>query len=280
MRTVPYKSALWAVARKMGLDPATNLLADQAATLTEYINEQVREGWEFYDWPELCPIEERAYRDAFDNAHAYVAGDQVYYATTGKYYEATQGTTGNLPTDTSYWTELTAIDKFISLDQTGQTPIGEVFNVYRRNPRLYRNAGELGKGLSENGIQLDLDAPATVWVYFRSRPPLFDSTPWDAATSYVAGDVCYQPDDGECYRCIQAHSNHEPPAASYWEKVDFPYVLAPYVKHAAYADALREDGQNDKADREDDKAEKKLMKEIDKIEMQQGQTQRYGVRTR
>lgn len=39
-------------------------------------------------------------------ATAYVVGDTVYYSTTGECYECIQAGTGNLPTDTAYWTKI------------------------------------------------------------------------------------------------------------------------------------------------------------------------------
>jgi hypothetical protein len=41
--------------------------------------------------------------NAYASGTAYTAGDVVYYATTGDYYTALQSTTGNLPTNASYW---------------------------------------------------------------------------------------------------------------------------------------------------------------------------------
>jgi hypothetical protein len=45
--------------------------------------------------------------DAYSGATAYVAGDQVYYSTTGDFYVAIASTTGNAPTDATKWTRLT-----------------------------------------------------------------------------------------------------------------------------------------------------------------------------
>jgi hypothetical protein len=38
---------------------------------------------------------------------AYAAGDQAYYETTGDYYKCILTSTGNLPTNTTYWERLT-----------------------------------------------------------------------------------------------------------------------------------------------------------------------------
>jgi hypothetical protein len=49
----------------------------------------------------------------------------------------------------------------------------------------------------------------------------------------------------------------------------FPYIFFEYVLHAAYADWLRSDGQNDKAAQADAQAEEYLQLEHDKLERQQ-----------
>lgn len=39
----------------------------------------------------------------YSSGTTYAAGDVAYYATTGDYYTALQSTTGNLPTNTTFW---------------------------------------------------------------------------------------------------------------------------------------------------------------------------------
>jgi len=45
--------------------------------------------------------------DAYNAGTAYVAGDQVYYSTTGDFYVNILGSTGVAPTTTTNWTRLT-----------------------------------------------------------------------------------------------------------------------------------------------------------------------------
>lgn len=47
---------------------------------------------------------QRASAEVYAASTAYVAGDVVYYASTGHCYVAKQASTGNLPTNTTYWT--------------------------------------------------------------------------------------------------------------------------------------------------------------------------------
>ena len=42
----------------------------------------------------------------YDGSTSYALGDTVYYATSGECYECIQAGSGNLPTDTDYWTKL------------------------------------------------------------------------------------------------------------------------------------------------------------------------------
>lgn len=44
--------------------------------------------------------------DDYDAATAYAVGDQVYYTTNGRFYICTATSTGNAPTNTSYFDEL------------------------------------------------------------------------------------------------------------------------------------------------------------------------------
>lgn len=279
MQTVTFKSVLHGLATSVGLDPLLNLLADQAAAFTVYINDRLKEAWESYDWPELTLIEERAYRDAYAAATTYAIGDEVYYATTGKYYEAIAVTTGNLPTDATKWSELTSFERYVAYQQTGKTKLGEVFGVWTKDPRVNRAPGELGYDLNEKGVLVDFDAPATVWVEFQLRPAEFTSVPWAAATAYVADNLVYLDSTGEVYRALQASTNQTPPNATYWAKVDFPYVLAPFVKAAGKADVLREEGQEDAAIRQEGRAGKLLMDAYDNLEMRQNRRRHFSVRT-
>lgn len=56
---------------------------------------------------------------------------------------------------------------------------------------------------------------------------------------------------------------------TYTTSDSFPYIFFEYALHAAYADWLRSDGQNDKAAQADAQAEEYLQHEHDKLERQQ-----------
>jgi hypothetical protein len=254
MRSVTFQSVLDGAAARIGLDPTQTIQPSTASALTEYINTRCRFAWEAYKWPELSAIEKRRFRAAFDVAATYAAGAEVFY--TDQYYRKTgTGAVGVLPTVIATWTPVTALTDFvrsIDFDQTFNltsatapaTPIGEVLHVYRQDPRVTRYAERVNFWVTDSGAiigptQFTNATPNEVYVEFTIRPTMFNTS-----------------------------SN----------SAEFPRVLSEYVKFATAADALREDGQFDKASYMDGLATDALQKEIDIIELKQGQTRLQGTR--
>lgn len=254
MRSVTFQSVLDGAAARIGLDPTQTIQPSTASALTEYINTRTRFAWEAYKWPELSAIEKRRFRPAFDAAATYAVGAEVFY--TDQYYRKTAvGAVGVLPTVIATWTPVTALTDFvrsIDFDQTfsltsatvAATPIGEVLHVYRQDPRVTRYAERVNFWVTDSGAiigptQFTNATPNEVYVEFTIRPTMFNTS-----------------------------SN----------SAEFPRVLSEYVKFATAADALREDGQFDKASYMDGLATDALQKEIDIIELKQGQTRLQGTR--
>ena len=254
MRSVTFQSVLDGAASRIGLDPTQTIQPSTASALTEYINTRTRFAWEAYKWPELSAIEKRQFRPTFDAAATYASNAEVFYL--GNYYRKTgTGAVGVLPTVTATWTVATSLTDFvrsIDFDQTftaasgstAATPIGEVLHVYRQDPRVVRYAERVNFWVTDSGAiigptQFTNATPNEVFVEFTIRPTMFNTA-----------------------------SN----------AADFPRVLSEYVKFASAADALREDGQFDKAAYMDGLAVDALQKEIDIIELKQGQTRLQGTR--
>ena len=235
MRTVTPRTVLNGVAARMGMDITQSIPAHTVAAYLEYINSVTRGVWERYAFPEWTRIEERTYRAAYVAGTAYVAGDEVYY--DGGYYRALSGTTGNLPDDGSHWEVAGDLVRNISLDQAGETAIGEVIEVYGSDPRVARRARTYEFSLVEDGILVPR-GPGVVWLEFTLRPPTFASAGLDASS--------------------------------------FPYVLSECVKLLAAAEAQREDGQFEKGSVLEKAGMAKLDEELDKIELKQGQQRRWS----
>lgn len=234
MKTVTYRAVRDAVAARMGLDAAVNLLANQKVVLAEYIASAVRVGWEFFDWPEVMKIEER------------------------------------MP-----------VDGVIALNTAGLTEIGQVLDIYWADPREDARERVVGFSLDESGVIITdrewLDNGATtVWVKFKSVPPVFSSADYAAGTAYVPGDVVYYNTTGDCYLCILAGSGNLPTNTTYWTRQLLPYFLSEFVKVQAYAETLSEDGQVDKANYNFTRAEGLLIVAMDNAWLRQGQVRRWG----
>lgn len=277
MRTVTFQSVLHGVAYWLGLDPTSNLLPSQAAALTEYLNTRIADAWEAFQWPELCPIEERLVRPLFSLLTAYVEGDEVYDSVTATYYRALQAADGDALSDTDFWEVVTDLNRYIAYEQTGKDAFGEVFAIYAADPNLNVRPKVIPFRLSTAGLQLGPGPwPNSVWVEYRQRPSQFTYALVDTAGTYAVGDLVYSAAQRDCFKAIAADApGDELTDAAQWTRVPFPLVLANASKIAAYADALREDGQLDKAMIEENRAAKILEDEMEKIVVQQSQSQGF-----
>lgn len=214
--------------------------------------------------------------DDWEASTVYAAGTNVRNPADNRYYQCITAHTSGGTFDATKFGILTTFERYVSLDQTGLTPIGEVHRVSRSNPRTNpRFPGVVTFTMDDKGILPAPLAGSLVWVEFRLRPPLFTSTAWSGGTAYVAGDVVYVAATGECYVALQAGTNQAPATQpAYWRKQNFPFVLAEFVKWAAYADLLRTQGQNEKGNEAEAKAFNQLSQASDVALASQGQYER------
>lgn len=268
MRTVTFKSVLHGVARRMGHDPETDFLSNQAATYTEYINSRVREAYDYHDWSETIIIEQLA--ADYDATVAYEAGDVVWDPDTEQYYKAVDATPGDDLADTNYWEPTAQFTKGV---------IGRIIGAYSEDPtsvlRAKRLAWELGNGA------VRVKNSAETWLEYQEREPVFTSKEWDNTTSYAIDDLVYSATTGECYQALQTNSGTAVTDSAVWDKVDMPYMISEFVKLAAYADALREEGENTRlAERTDERAANVLADAMDRETVKAGQMPTFRVISR
>lgn len=220
----------------------------------------------------------------YSSATAYVAGDQVFYPTNGLYYQCHTASTGNAPTNTSYWGVLTAFDRYVDYEQTGQTELGEVLEVWDADPDVSYGAEPVAYRLSENGVQILRDLPY-VWIQYRVRLSAITGDAWDSATAYSVGNQVYYRTSttrGNFYACVSATSAGESPAsaAAKWSVVEIPLVLKNYLVRALYSEWLAYDGQTEKSVLEMQRAKDLLAGQVELLAAQQQQGQRTVVVTR
>ncbi len=278
MNTVTFKSVLDQVATKMGLDPAVNVLPSMAAAFATYLQTQIKNAWRSYDWPEIVLTEQRQYRPDYAAGTTYAAGAEVLGSDQVYYRSVQAANIGHALTNTAWWIPATDLDRYISLRQTGKTVIGEPLKAFRSNPATAKGACGIPFTRTVNGVQFATWCPPVIWLKFRLPAPRFSSVYYVAGATYKAGDVRFWRDTGDCYQAASAGALGEPETDAAWVIQPVPEFLEDYAVHAAYADALREDGQIDKANVEEARANGMLDDEKDQLQIQQGQTRRYKVR--
>jgi hypothetical protein len=130
---------------------------------------------------------------------------------------------------------------FLDYVQVGETPMGEVFAVYRDNPQTHVAPREIPYTLLGDSIRFpeSRELPATVYVRYRLRPDTY-------TTSNLTAPV--------------------------------PAVLSKAVAYLLTGDLQEEDGQLDKALLMEQKAESELISQRDKYVFQQNQTPMWSAR--
>jgi hypothetical protein len=284
MKTVTLKSAIWGTARRLGLSPETaDLDAETAARICEALERWVRKGVEHELWPELLVCEERYYRATWDASTTYATGDIVWSAVGEGYYTALQASTNKEPsTETTYWEEAEDWERYVELEQTGETEIGSVEGVYERNPWTTRYPGRLDFELTGKGVYPSDLAGDTIWIVFRVAAPKFSVTDWSSATTYAAGELVYLAATGECYKALAASTNRNPSSeTAYWSKVDFPAFLADYAILGATGDLMEsEEGRVSQGAALKSQAMNELVRLVDVATIQQEQSKRAKVLAR
>ena len=204
---------------------------------------------------------------------SYSTGDTVYHDVGDRYYwcYVAHTSSGSItPTASSYWTELVPFDRYVSYEQTGETAIGEVLSVTKKDPRNFTANKEYSYTLSGTGVQV-LDNINQVWLKLRKRRPELTGGNFSTSSAYASGDQVYF--SGQFYNANQSTSAGESPtsASTKWDVVSIPSIFQSYLIRGTFADYLRAIGSNELAMPEDVAAESVLMLEADKLYRQQGQ---------
>jgi len=131
-------------------------------------------------------------------------------------------------------------DLYIDLAQAGETEMGTVFNVYQDSPATHAAPREINFWVDVDKIRLPSDCPGEVYVRFRLVPTEISATTSTALAQTV------------------------------------PAILADYIRFMLTADLLTEDGQEDKSQVMQQRAETYLVSEMDKIIFQQRQPRRWS----
>jgi hypothetical protein len=205
---------MYGLAYKMGLDPS-NVFGIQADAYASFINTWIRKLFDRFDWPE--------------------------------------------------WTVLNQFtpdaNHYVPIFQTAPTlTIGRVLKLYLTNPITTRGVLDTPFKQNVNGIWCGFEHGPTVWMKYLPQAPLFTAKVWSSTTTYsnyfsqVDRSYCvtYDPISGWCFASAQdGNTNHNPfpvdATGTWWQALPFPESLVDLVVRGAYSEALREDGQTEKA---------------------------------
>lgn len=210
-----------------------------------FINNRVRHGWDFTDWPELRVCEERHFRDAWQAAVAYTAGDEVWYGTDEKYYLALDASTNVTPgTNPAVWEEIGTLERYIPWIMRDAYPLGTVYQISRENPFQYASRlFSYGFSLGTDGVWVHDCNLDSVWIVFRPKASRYTRTAHSDTGTYSSGDLVYMSANGEVYQAALVGG------VQTWLKVEFPEFLASYVAWAAAGDWMLWNGERERADR-------------------------------
>lgn len=254
-----FKDVMDKVLTRRGILPA-GASETQMDMVADLITEHCQKAWEYDFWPEWTFLEERAYRPQYNVDAIYADGDEVWDGSE-KYYESlSDGNQGNALTNATFWSEITDVDKYILLDQPGMTRIGAVKDIYRSENHAQKNIGPLEYYIDTDRIEItDSRAGATVWVLLRKKAPRFVKEDWVLGTAYAVGWVVYFPASnanqlqGECYMAMRNANNVE-----VWELMEVPEIFKSYIVKACHADYTATDGQLERAELMEDRAQAEL----------------------
>lgn len=187
-------------------------------------------------------------------------------------------------------TKFGAVPEFIrDIDSTQSwesTVLGDVMQVWDRNPRTNQNAREVEYEVEDDRIiVLEGDVPRP-WVQYRLRVPQLTGEPYSATTTYATGRQLYYESStasGNFYDVLSATSEGETPesASAKFRVVEIPRTFTNYLIQGAYADWMPAEG--DGAERraiEQARAERLLGDEWMRVAAQLNQRGRYRVRVR
>ena len=306
MRTIVYQAVRDQILRAMTWDPAV-VTANQMQRVTESMQRNLRQGWEYGSWPEWMCIEERAFASDYRTDLTYGTNALVWDPVGREYYASAQdGNTGHALTDAAWWTLhkiLVPAESVIALEQPGKTKIGEVTAVYPtqldaqmdvstgRGRRLDTALGQDGITVLGNTVpattcgypgMISLGLPEvrkTVWVRFRKQPPKFSAELYAGGSNYPEGYVVLWPvtsdeqQGGECYMARQ-----DAAGGWFWELQGFPSILEQFVFDLVLADLLRGEQQMERAAGLQDDGDAELLRVWRVCGGQQGVLQRTRFR--
>ena len=204
----------------------------------------------------------------WDATKTYAVAEQAAYAGT-IYQLHTAAVAGTLPTDATKWGELPPFERTIDFEQTGETAIGRVREIWTGNPDATTRRQVLDWDTDSAGI-IVRNGGTSCWVEFQERAPRLFGEVHDDARSYAAGRQVYfsagftSNFPGNFYTAATAIGTNTDPSddTTNWVKVEIPLDFALFLEYGAASDWLRANGQPEDANLREAEAARMLEEAI------------------
>lgn len=164
-------------------------------------------------------------------------------------------------------------DLVLAWDQTGESVIDAVFNIWPCSPFANNYPSQFGYNLTPQGIQIINGTPYQyvvyqngvaqnnlygappnnpVYIYYRKTCPSFTGDEYSATATYVADQQVFFENsvgNGDYYKCIVATTAGQSPdtTPASWELIPLYRTFLQFCIYQAYGDWLISDGQLSKA---------------------------------
>jgi len=176
---------------------------------------------------------------------------------------------------------------YVPWEQPGEKEIDVVFSVWTSDPGSFLPPYLADYSTTPNGIELiGPTSTGPVYLYYRTRRPLYIGSNYSSSTSYSASSTFYYTSTttgySDYYTVGPAGSTAgQTPDANpgLFSVIAIPYVFFEYAVYNAYADWLEVEGQTAKANSMRGTADTFLTDETDRLERQQGQIMPWRVYT-
>lgn len=169
---------------------------------------------------------------------------------------------------------LVVLPSVVPFIQFGKGEVDTVLGVFATDPRNQPYPIGITYSISQRGIELLNTDLTNVWVHYRKPFPGIGSEPWVQST-YNLNDITYY--NGDSWFSVVNNNTSVPGADSNWTQFRIQYDWVAGVLAYAYAMALEEDGQDQKAQTQYQKSSQLFVQAYDKETSQQGQTSFYNV---
>lgn len=205
---------------------------------------------------------------------------------------------GNVINQTTF---ASPVAQLIPYDQTGEDFIEQTFTVWQQSPAgasypttvPYEEIPDGIQVIGANGWSWNgwlytypswYSGAYPVYLYYRKQQPNFAGSAYSAGATYAVNDQILFTNSAsvmDFWKCTVATTAGQSPdtTPNSWTELKLPSVFLKFVAYASYADYLRMDAQNEKAQSGDQLAEEMFSLEADKLERQSGWLPPFKVQT-